>query len=558
MHYLFTSIDDSMLIDSQVLQGVLNAIADSIVWVNGYGEIEGCNLAFERLVNQPRAALLRSPLTQILPLEYWGHPLPIDQHPLTLAKTHAKGVGHYCIKQSQQQPIRLSWVQVSQVGSPRTVLTLSTDADYQDPLTGLANRAFITQWLHNQVRDRQDGCATTLVLMIDIERFKVINDGLGYAVGDQLLVAIAQRLQSHLNATDILARLNGDEFCILTNAKAHPHLALVEQIQHSMRQPFTIDSHTVSVTLSIGIVIDTTSYQSASDILRDADNAMYRAKSKGPGCYEVFQAKLHHPVTAQLQLETDLRQAIEREELVIHYQPVVSIRNQRLLGFEALVRWHHPHRGLVFPSDFIPLAEETGLIVPLGWWVLHQACLQLKTWQVQYQLAESFYVSVNISGRQFTQPNLVEQIQSILDEIGLPPPCLKLELTESMLMDRVDSVIELLDRLKVIGVKISVDDFGTGYSSLGYLTRFPIDTLKIDRSFVENVESDPEKLEIVKTIVMLAWNLGMDVVAEGVENQKQLHQLKALQCESGQGFFFAKPMDAKAATAYLAAAQQHN
>lgn len=553
------AIENLMFRDPQLISGVLDAIADGIVWVDGQGNIQGCNAAFANWVEQPRETLLHLPLTQVLGLDLPSKPLPWRSTTYKCRIPLLSDTGEPCLIRRSQH---YQWVEAAWSFLPSLpdglVLVLRnvqpTEQFLHDPLTGLVNRSFVMNWLNDLVERSklQPGLIAT-VLFMDVDRFKVINDGLGHHVGDEVLIAIAQRLKRCLHPNDILARLGGDEFCIL-RLKHEPDedvIPLAEKLQTSMQHPFHTENHPIFVTFSVGVVASTAGYEHASDIVRDADNAMYRAKAKGRGSYEVFQPDMHTRVMAQLQLENDLRQAIEEQQFILHYQPVISLRNKRLLGFEALVRWHHPERGLVSPGDFIPLAEETGLIVPLGWWVLREACRQLKLWQTQFNLGASVFISVNISGRQFTQPDLIEQIQHALNDTALKPCCLKLEITESMLMDRVDSVIALLDRIKSLGVQISVDDFGTGYSSLGYLNRFPIDTLKIDRSFVEDVECDPEKLEIVKTIVMLAWNLGMDVIAEGVENQKQLHQLKALQCESGQGYFFSKPMDASAAEVFL-------
>jgi EAL domain-containing protein (putative c-di-GMP-specific phosphodiesterase class I) len=278
-------------------------------------------------------------------------------------------------------------------------------------------------------------------------------------------------------------------------------------------------------------------------LLRGSDIAMYRAKAQGKACHEVFDTDMHTHVVALMQLENDLRRAIERQEFELFYQPIVTLATGRIMGFEALVRWQHPEQGIISPAKFVPIAEETGLIIPLGQWVLREACRQLRQWQDEFPHEPPFSISVNLSSRQFSQPSLIGQIRQILSDTGVDAHCLKLEITESAIMENTESAMDMLMQLKAMGIQLSVDDFGTGYSSLGYLYRFPMDLLKIDRSFISRVDVDGEKLELVRTIITLAWNLGMDVVAEGIETTKQLAQLKALKCEYAQGYLFSKPLN---------------
>ena len=425
-----------------------------------------------------------------------------------------------------------------------------------DGLTGLPNRSLCIERLRHAIslaKRREDYLFA--VLFLDLDRFKNINDSLGHLMGDQLLIAISQRLKKCLRSGDMVARLGGDEFVILLDDINDISYAtqIAERIKNELMLPFNLSSNEVFVGVSIGIAMSTTDYDRPENLLRDADTAMYQAKALGKARHQVFDKGMHIRAVALLQLETDLRRAVERQEFQLHYQPIISLQTGRLTGFEALVRWQHPLRGIVSPAEFIPMAEETGLIVPLGWWVLQAACRQMYAWHVQFPVNSHLTISVNISGKQFAQPDLTEQIKQILQKTGIEACSLKLEITESVLVENAESAVAMLMQLQALGIRFSIDDFGTGYSSLSYLHRFPIDTLKIDRSFVKGIDIDPEKLEIIRTILALACNLGMDVVAEGVETRKQMYQLKALQCEFGQGYLFSKPLDAEMAEAFIAA-----
>ncbi|MBD2327360.1 EAL domain-containing protein [Alkalinema sp. FACHB-956] len=463
---------------------------------------------------------------------------------------------------SNTVPIRNEHGQVTHFVSVMREVTERKEAENQlrrnafhDSLTGLPNRLMFMERLAQVVARRDaDPAYLFAVLFLDLDRFKVINDSLGHIVGDQLLIEIARRLESCVKKTDLVARLGGDEFTILLDniqgvESAH-HVA--ERIHQELGRSFLLNGHEVFTTVSIGIALSTTAFDHTEDLLRGADIAMYRAKALGKACHEVFDTEMHGHVMALMQLENDLRRAIEREEFQVYYQPIVSLTTGRVTGFEALIRWQHPDRGLISPAQFIPLAEETGLIIPMGRWVLREACRQLGRWQTQYPHHQPLSVSVNLSSRQFSQAGVIEMINEILEESGLPPACLKLEITETAIMENTASAMDTLSKLKAMGVKLSVDDFGTGYSSLGYLYRFPMDVLKIDRSFISRVDIDGEKLELVRTIITLAWNLGMEVIAEGVETTKQLAQLKMLKCEYGQGYLFSKPMSPQDAEQFLA------
>jgi EAL domain-containing protein (putative c-di-GMP-specific phosphodiesterase class I) len=363
-------------------------------------------------------------------------------------------------------------------------------------------------------------------------------------------------LEQCLRPADTVARLGGDEFAILLDGLEdyNDAIRIAERAQKELMRPLNLGGHEVYTTASIGITLSTIGYDNPENILRDADTAMYHAKEKGKARYEIFDAVMHARAVARLQL--DLRRAVERQELSVHFQPIMSLETNRLAGFEALARWQHPQRGFISPVDFISIAEETGLIIELGRLILRESCSQMRAWQLEHPNQKALTMSVNLSGKQFTQHNLIEQIRQILQETGLDPHCLKLEITESVVMENAEIAKSMLMQLRALGVKLSIDDFGTGYSSLSYLHRFPVNTLKIDRSFISSMSAGDENMEIVRTIMTLANNLGMDVVAEGVETEKQLAQLKEMRCEYGQGYLFSKPLTVEAASEFLRKDQQ--
>ena len=436
-------------------------------------------------------------------------------------------------------------------------MQLQHDA-FHDPLTGLPNRALFMDHLQLALnRHKRAPGRSFAVLALSLDRFNTVNDSYGHSVGDQLLVSTAHRLEEIMRPGDTVARCETNEFAVLVEdiTGVRDAMLIADRISGTLTNPIDLNGMEVVTTITIGIAPGAAGYENPEDILRDADAALSRAKGLGRARYEVFNHAMHAGAMNVLILETDLRKAIERGEFVLHYQPILSLRSGAIEGFEALVRWRHPERGLIYPMGFIPLAEESDLIHDLGTWVLREACRQTRIWNDGFPGLAPLTMSVNLSGRRWAQPDLVDQTLATLAETGCPRHLLKLEITESILMDNVEAATAALVRLKDLGIDASIDDFGTGYSSLSYLHRLPAATLKIDRSFVSSMNQKHESLEIVRTIVMLARNLYMSVIAEGIETTDQLEQLRILRCEQGQGYLFAPALDPDAAADLLRTAE---
>ncbi len=423
-----------------------------------------------------------------------------------------------------------------------------------DAVTFLPNRTLFVDRLGQALARarRHPGCRFA-VMLLDLDRFKLVNEGLGHSMGDKLLVSFARRLEGCLRAGDTAARLGGDEFAVLLDevVSEQDAVAVAERLTAEVSTPVILDGREVFTTVSGGIVMATSTYERPEELLRDADIAMYRAKTTGRGRYVLFETAMQHRAASFLETDTALRRAVERREFVVYYQPIVSLESGRIIGFEALVRWQRPDRGLVPPLEFIPIAEDTGLIIPISEYVLEAAVKQVRAWQTDGVGREQLYVSVNVSGRHLAFPGLVDTVGRLLLDHHLAPASLRLEITESAIVENTAAVELTLAKLKGLDVQLYMDDFGTGYSSLSYLHRLPIDTLKVDRAFVTNLGKEGENSVIVHTIVTLARVLGIEVIAEGIETADQLSHLRALRCDHGQGYLFARPLPAEAITELL-------
>jgi diguanylate cyclase (GGDEF)-like protein len=446
-----------------------------------------------------------------------------------------------------------------EINSRQKLQSQLLDIALHDSLTGLPNRVLFIRRLENALnRAKQESSYQFALLFLDCDRFKVINDSLGHLVGDELLIAIARRLQACLIPIDTIARLGGDEFGILLENITDINIAIqvAEQILQQLSLAFNLSRYEVFMNASIGISWGNKDYDRPEYLLRDADTAMYRAKALGRGKYHVFNPAMHREAIQLLELENDLRRAVERQEFLVYYQPIVSLNSGRISGFEALVRWRHPTRGLVSPIEFIPVAEETGLINAINSWVLQSACHQLSIWQHHPVTPEPLTMSVNLSARLFLQPNLVEQIDRMIYENKVNPAYLELEITESVIMENTNAIKIILQQLKQRKIKLIMDDFGTGYSSLSYLHSFPFNALKIDKSFVKRMQDNQENMGLVPAMIGIANSMGMNAIAEGVETQEQLAQLRSLNCNFAQGYLFSQPIEQQSVLKLLATAPQ--
>lgn len=422
--------------------------------------------------------------------------------------------------------------------------------DTRDLLTGLPNRAlFFDRLTHalNRINRHREQAGRFAVLYLDLDRFKVINDSLGHSAGDQLLVTTARVLRGCIRDLDTLARLGGDEFVVLLEEVGDVEGALLvaSRIQEAVRTRLSLRNRRVFLSASIGIVMVGAGCTTPEEILQDADIAMYRAKMQGKACSVLFEPEMRRLAVTRLELENDMQAAVERGEFILYYQPILNFADGKTTGFEALLRWQHPKYGLLQPGQFLPIAEETGFIVPLGEWVLREACRQMVAWRERYPNAAGLTISVNISGDQVTRPNFASQVETILGETGLEPTALRLEITETVLLEGAEGTLNTIRRLRSMGIRLEIDDFGTGYSALSYIQRFPVDTIKIDRSFVESIGEPGTNVEFIRSILNFAAGLKLNTIAEGIETEEQMRVLKDLMCPYGQGYFISRPLKAE-------------
>ncbi len=440
-------------------------------------------------------------------------------------------------------------------GERKKAEDLLTRQAFYDSLTNLPNRALFIDRLRSSLeRKKRYPDHSFAILFLDLDRFKVINDSLGHLIGDQLLVMLSQRLKKHIRSVDTIARFGGDEFAVLMEdtKEISGVYDIAERFHGEMRSPFSIFGREIFTTMSIGIVMSNTEdYTGPEELLRDADTAMYHAKERGKACHVVFDSTMHAKATAALWVETELRRAVEHNDFVVYYQPIISVEENKITGFEALLRWQHAVRGIITPSEFIAVAEETGLIIPLGERVIREACRQLKAWQEQFPTCRDLTVSVNVSGKVFSQPDFFDFVKNILEETGLEGRCLRLEIVERTLIENPEPAAALIRRFEDLNVRFDIDDFGTGYSALNYLRHFPIKGLKIDGSFINALTFDKNNAAIVKTVIALGRDLGLDVIAEAIETVEQLDVFKDMKGEYAQGFYLFRPMDSKAAGNHL-------
>lgn len=545
------------------------------LFTDGAGKITRCNRKGLELLGMTEAQVLGSDFSHpdFLILQTDGNPMDHEDRPLIRALKSGHKVKDIVL--GLERPSDGEWAWLTVTADPRqgedgliTDVLLTFDdvtqrraaenelavQTFRDRLTGLPNRALFMERLTQALVRMERRKVATGVIFLDLDRFKVVNDSLGHESGDLLLAQVSRRVRHSVRPEDTLARLSGDEFIVLLEdlQQASDGIKIAERITEAFADPFVVEGQEIYTTCSMGFTLTSGTDTVASELIRDAEVAMYRAKARGEGSIEIFDASMNAQARERFQLESELRRGLERKEFILYYQPLVGLESGQIEGWEALIRWKHPERGMVPPLDFIPLAEETGLIVPLGKWVLEEAVRQATLWNDRFASVPAHLMSVNISGRQFQQRDLVAIVSGSLLATGYSPSCLKLEITESVMMRDPQSSLESMKALSGMDVHLVIDDFGTGYSSLSYLKRFPVDTLKVDKSFVDGLGKDPESSAIVSAVISMAKSLGMRVTAEGIETAEQLALLRELKCDQGQGYFFSRPLPAEPAEELLA------
>ncbi len=551
-------------------RSVVESANDAIILMDHHGVIMSWNRGAEAMFGYQEDEILRQPISALFPASYTQH---LSQNtgcdPLITSgllrpgnrATEINGVK----REGTEFPLEISlssWETgkgvfysgvVRDVTERKSFENQLTHQALHDPLTKLANRVLFRDRVEHALIRAGRNRTPIAVLFLDLDNFKSVNDSLGHAAGDELLVSFTERLTACLRSSDTPARLGGDEFAILVEDIEHTDGAVfvAERIRDVLFAPFSIAGTDVFVGTSIGIATTATALESPEELLRNADVAMYMSKSNGKNRYTIFQTEMHEALVRRVQLEADMRCGIEKKHFEVFYQPIVDLQSDQIMGMEALVRWNHPKLGLISPLDFIPLAEDTGLIVPLGQWILEEACLQAREWQTKYGYGEQLSITVNIASRQFQDDSLLQTVQAVLAKSGLPPRSLILEITEGTMLMNTEATIQKLTELKSSGIRLAIDDFGTGYSSLSYLQRFPVDILKIDKSFIDKIAQGREGSAVAKAIITMSDTLHLKTIAEGIENLNQQTELQNLGCELGQGYHFAKPLQAKEMNEFL-------
>ena len=539
---------------------VVEGMGDGVIVLDAQDRVVDLNPAAQRILGCPFSEAVGHPVARIMP----GQVALLKRHQGSEEAHGEAALGSDSA--SRYYDIVISSLQTRNLARAGRLISLRDITERKgleqrlmqqalhDPLTGLPNRTLFMNRLEHALARGSRHDNRVAVLFMDLDNFKFVNDSLGHEAGDRLLVAVSNRVQPRLRSEDTIARLGGDEFAILIeDVKYTSEPAYVaERIVEELQAPFTVGGQPVVITPSIGIAIGDSRQDPPEHLLREADLAMYRAKEDGKARHRVFDPNMEYETTERLRLENDLRRALQRDEFRVHYQPLVHLETRRIIGMEALVRWEHPERGVILPDDFVPLAEEIGLIIPIGRWVLREACRQAHEWQKRYPAQPPLSMGVNLSTRQVQDSDLVEDVEGLLRETGLDPEYLILEITERALVGAEEHRIDTLRRLQAMGVRFALDDFGTGYSSLSYLKRLPVSLLKIDRSFVERIGQDAEDEVLISGIVYVASGLGLSVLAEGVETLEQLARVKSLGCELAQGYYFSEPLSSEAAGELLA------